>query len=185
MNVLAVVGSPRKGGNTDILVDEVIRGAKDSGANVEKHFLSDLTISPCLAECSEYCEKNGNCRINDDMTPLYSKLFKSDAIILGTPIYWWGPSAQFKMFLDRWYAFSHPEFANKLQGKIIVLIAPFGDSDTSVADPLVNMISRSLDFLKAHLFKTILVSVEKKGEIKSNTQVMNNAYDIGREIVST
>ena len=125
MRVLGVVGSPRKNGNTEILVDEVLRGAKDAGATVEKIFLNELKILPCQSTCSEYCKAKGNCKITDDMSSLYDKLYGSDCIVLGTPIYWWGPSAQMKAFIDRWYAFSHPAFIKKIEGKKLVLVAPF------------------------------------------------------------
>ena len=83
MRVLGVVGSPRKNGNTETLVDEVLRGA-----TVEKIFLNDLDIKPCQATCNEYCMATGNCRIGDDMSTLYDKLYNSDVIVLGTPVYW-------------------------------------------------------------------------------------------------
>ncbi len=179
MKVLGVVGSPRKGGNTDILVDEVLRGARDAGAEVEKIFLNDLEIKPCQAECSEFCKKTGDCKINDDMSTLYDKLFKSDAIILGTPIYWYGPSAQLKAFMDRWFAFSDPKHVHKMKGKRVVLISPFEERDTSAANPLVDMITKSLDYLEAKFHSQLLVSVGEKGAIRQNLEVMNRAYEIG------
>ena len=179
MKVLGVVGSPRKGGNTDILVDEVLRGARETGGVVEKIFLNDLEIKPCQAECSDYCKKTGNCRINDDMSPLYSKLFQSDIIVLGTPVYWYGPSAQLKSFMDRWYVFSHPKYVRKMKGKKVVLVAPFEESDVSAADPLVGMFTRSLDYLEAEFHAKLLVTAGEKGAVKQNVEAMSQAYKIG------
>ena len=182
MRVLGVTGSPRKEGNTDILVDEVLRGAGDSGAKTEKIFLNDLEIKPCQAECSDYCKETGNCKINDDMLPLYDRLYESDVIILGTPLYWYGPSAQLKAFMDRWFAFSHPKHIHKVKGKKFVLITPLEESDISAANPLVGMIAKSLNYLGAEFHKKLLVSVGEKGAIKQNQKVMNQPFEIGLEL---
>ena len=182
MKVLGIVGSPRKNGNTDILVSEVLRGAKDTGSKVEMVFLNDLEIKPCQAICSDYCKRTSNCKIKDDMTELYNKLFESEVIILGTPVYWYGPSAQFKAFLDRWYAFSHPKYILKMRGKKLILITPFEESDTSAANSLVEMIEKSINYLDAKFHGSLLVSVGEKGAIKQNPEAMNRAYEIGKEL---
>jgi multimeric flavodoxin WrbA len=182
MKILGIVGSPRKEGNTDILVNEVLRGARDVGATTEKIFLNDLDIKPCQSTCSDYCKKTGDCRIKDDMSQLYKKTFDSDVLVLGTPVYWYGPSAQLKAFIDRWYAFSHPEFVEKMKGKKAILVAPFEESDISASDPLVNMISKSMSYLKMKLIRKLLVTAGKKGAVKENLEAMNQAYNIGHEL---
>lgn len=179
MIVFGVVGSPRKEGNTDILVDEVLRGAKDVGSKTEKIFLNDFEIKPCQAECSDYCKKTGTCSIDDDMSSLYDKLYESNIIILGTPLYWYGPSAQLKAFIDRWFAFSHPDHIHKMKGKKFILIAPLEESDISAAHPLMNMIAKSLDYMGAEFYKKLFVSVGDKGAIKKNLEAMKQAYGIG------
>lgn len=180
--VLGIVGSPRKEGNTDILVNEVLRGAKDASSKTDRVFLNDLRIKPCQAECSDRCKKTSECIIEDDMSLLYNKLFMNDVIVLGTPVYWYGPSAQLKAFMDRWYAFSHPKYIHRMKGKKIVLIAPLEESDTSAAEPLVEMISKSVDYLEAEFYKKLIVSVGEKGAIKQNQKAMNQAYKIGLEL---
>jgi len=182
MKVLGIVGSPRKGGNTDILIDETLRAAKDAGSDVEKVFLNDLEIRPCQAECNEYCKKKGYCKIDDGMSALYNKLFDSDAVVLGTPLYWYGPSAQLKAFMDRWYAFSHPEHIHKMKGKKVVLIAPLEESETSAANPLVDMMAKSLDYLEAEFHAKLVVSAGEKGMVKQNSEAMKQAYKIGLEL---
>jgi multimeric flavodoxin WrbA len=179
MKVLGVVGSPRRGGNTEILVDEVLRGAEDTGANVEKIFLNDLSIKPCQSTCSDVCKETGNCTIADDMRPLYSKLYASNAIVLGTPVYWYGPSAQLKAFIDRWFAFSHPRFAGRMAGKRVVLVSPFEESNVSVSDPLVEMVNKSVSYLNMEFFGKVLVTAGEKGAVRLNRQAMKSAYEIG------
>ena len=182
MKAIAVIGSPRKNGNTEILVDEVLRGAKDAGSAIEKIFLNELRIKPCQATCSQYCKTHGKCNIADDMSPLYDKLYGSDCIVLGTPIYWWGPSAQMKAFIDRWYAFSHPAFIKKIERKKLVLVAPFEESDISTADPLVAMINKSAAYLKMDLSAKLLVTAGEKGVVARDIKTMNEAYNIGAQM---
>lgn len=182
MKVLGVVGSPRKKGNTDILIDEALKGAETAGLKFEKIFLNDLEIKPCQAECSDYCKKRGYCKINDDMVPLYDKLFESDIIILATPVYWYGPSAQLKTFIDRWYAFCHPKHVQKMKGKKFVLIAPLEESDKSAAQHLVGMIKKSLDYLDSKLYAKLIVSAGEKGEVRKNEKAIKKAYKIGLKL---
>ena len=182
MKVLGVIGSPRKNGNTEILVDEVLRGARDAGSAIEKIFLNELRIKPCQATCSQYCKTHGKCNIADDMSPLYDKLYDSDAIVLGTPVYWWGPSAQLKVFIDRWYAFCHPAFAKKFEGKKLVLVSPFEDSDITTPDHLVGMLKRSAEYMKMDFSDKLLVAAKEKGAVARDTKTMKEAYDIGARL---
>jgi multimeric flavodoxin WrbA len=185
MKVLGVVGSPRKEGNTDILVDEALRGAREAGRETEKIFLNDLRITPCQSTCTEYCEKTGDCKIKDDMSPIYNTLYDSDPIILGTPVYWYGPSAQLKAFIDRWYAFSNPQYAGRMKGKNLILIAAFEESNYSTADGLVTMIDKTAKYLRCEFSKKLLVSAGAKGIVKQNPQAMRQAYDLGLGLKSS
>jgi multimeric flavodoxin WrbA len=97
--VLALAGSPVKGGSTDTLLDQTLRGLREKGARVEKLYLCDLKITPCDS-CGE-CNETGACSIDDDMNELYTKLLKSDVIVLAAPIYFMGLPAQLKSMIDR------------------------------------------------------------------------------------
>ena len=99
MKVLGINGSPRKGGNTDILLDNALKGAQNKGAWVEKIVLNDLKFSPCQ-EC-ENMPNDGFCLIEDDMQTVYKKVEEADAIILASPIFFGSLSAQTKMMIDR------------------------------------------------------------------------------------
>lgn len=99
MRVLALTGSPRKGGNTETLVAAIMRGVARAGAEGETIRLSDLVIGPCIA-CGG-CQKTGQCVIDDDMQGLYGKILAAEVIILASPIYFYGLSAQTKLFVDR------------------------------------------------------------------------------------
>ena len=85
-SVLGIVGSPRRNGNTEILVDEFLKAAEENGAAVHKVILSKLDIGPCRA--CDSCRKSGKCVQKDDMEELATKMKNSDVLVLGTPVYW-------------------------------------------------------------------------------------------------
>ena len=103
MKVLGLFGSPRRGGNTDLLLEEMLKGAESRGAKIERIFLSDLDISDCR-ECRS-CEATGNCVVRDEMQEIYSKLMEADYIVLASPIFFYGVTAQVKRMIDRCQAF--------------------------------------------------------------------------------
>ncbi len=118
MNVLGLVLSPRKNGNTEILISEALASAEKAGAQVEMLHAADLSISPCDA-CGA-CMAEGICRIKDDMQIVYEKMDQADGIIFGTPVYFLNVSAQAKAVIDRTYACM---MKGRLRGKVAAVIA--------------------------------------------------------------
>ena len=100
-SILAIVGSPRENGNTDILVDRVIQGIENQqkDVNIEKVNINNINIKGCQGDNS--CRKTGKCIISDDMTILLEKIKKTDALIIGSPIYRGNLPGQMKIFMDR------------------------------------------------------------------------------------
>jgi multimeric flavodoxin WrbA len=182
--VLGFSGSPRRLGNTEVLVDEVLRGARDAGATTERLILADMDISPCDA-CGA-CKDTGECVIGDDMEQVLDKMAQSDVWVLGTPVYWWGPSAQFKLFLDRWYSRIHrAQDKAMFRGRRVILVAPMGDADPATPQHLVGMLRAGLDYVDAEFFATVLAyDVSEPGEVRSRSEVMKAAYEAGRRAVA-
>ncbi len=180
MKVLGIVGSPRPGGNTDLLVAEALRGAESAGAETEKLVLSDFEINPCRG--CDACAVTGVCRQRDDMAGLLDKLFEADVWVLGTPVYWWGPSAQMKAFIDRWYAPVHSAERKARMAKRVALVLPFGDSDPGTARHIVGMLSDALDYLKADFAGQLLVSANDPGEVAERPDVMRQAFELGARL---
>jgi multimeric flavodoxin WrbA len=178
--VIGIVGSPRQAGNTEILVDEVLAGAREAGALVEKVILSDLKIGYCQG--CDRCREAGKCYQDDDMLPLLQKMQASDVWVLGTPVYWWGPSAQFKTFLDRWYG------AGKIvrfREKQVILAIPLGDTNKDTARHLIGMLQDSFDYLKMKVSATILaLGAYQLGAVRGQKSMMNAARNAGRDIVA-
>ncbi len=113
MKVLGIVCSPRKGGNTEIMVKEALAVTREGGAETELVLLADKNIAPC--DGCEACNETSVCRIKDDMQPIYQQLEAADAIILGTPVYFGNVSAQAKTIIDRTYSFRRQR---RLSGKV-------------------------------------------------------------------
>jgi len=99
LKVIAINGSFRKEGNTDIIIDKILEGAKSTGADIEKVFVDDLDINSCQG-CLE-CRQDGICRQEDGLMDIVRKLEAADAIIIGTPIYGNYMTGQLKILLDR------------------------------------------------------------------------------------
>ena len=174
MKILALVGSPRKGGNTDILVDQILKGAKTKGHTSEKLYLYKYKISPCI-DCRK-CKKGEHvCPIKDGMQKIYPKITGADLIIFGTPNYWNGPTGQMKLLFDRMRPFSGTE---EMKGKKGIVVSPAGAGPKSCG-PLVEMFRMSFDYLGMKFAGKILVTAYEKGEIGKNKKELKKAYDLG------
>ncbi len=97
--LLAILGSPRRQGNSEQLLDEFIKGAQSNKAIVEKIIISEHNISPCK-ECL-HCVEHAECSIQDDMQSIYKLLCKSDGIVISAPVFFMGPPSQLKAMIDR------------------------------------------------------------------------------------
>ncbi len=177
MKILALIGSPRKGGNTDTLVEETLKGSQTKGHTWDKIYLYDYEISPCI-DCRK-CKKDACvCVINDGMQEIYPKMEEADLIIFGTPNYWFGPTAKMKLLFDR----MRPYVANgKIKGKKAVVITPAGDGP-DVCGPLIEMFRMCFDYLEIEFKGKILVTAYERGEIKENEKELKKAYDFGISI---
>lgn len=115
MLLLAIYGSPRKNGNTDLMTDSFIEGAVSKGQiDLERIYIRDLGISGCQA-CG-YCDRHGVCRQQDDMQKVYPLLEKAERIVIASPIYFYGISGQAKLFVDRSQALFMRKLKNKSEG---------------------------------------------------------------------
>jgi len=183
MKILGVMGSPRIGGNTDVLMDRALEGARAAGAETEKVVLDQLEINPCR-DC-EGCAVDGECAQADDMIALYEKIRAADGLILGTPIYWWGPTAQMKTFLDRWYAIAREAVAHRLVGKKVALLYAFGDDDAATAEPADAMFANSMRYLKMPIVGRVFASAWKRDDIYKVPEKLQEAYQLGQTIATT
>jgi multimeric flavodoxin WrbA len=122
MRIIAISGSPRAGGNTDIILQRALKAAKEEGAEVKLIRISDYNLEPCNA-CS-VCFTNKKRIIKDDCEKIYQEMLKRDGVILGNPSYFQGVTAQMKIPIDRIgflaLARGRKDFTEKVGGAIAV-----------------------------------------------------------------
>jgi len=179
--ILGVIGSPRKRGNTHILVSRILDGAKDGGAHTETLFLKDLQIREC--DGCHSCWKGRKCSKKDDMNDLYPRIIESDIIIFGTPVYWYGPTALMKCFIDRFVYFNCPENRSKIEDKAAVLAVPFEEDNPRTADLLIRFFEKSLRYLEMKIIGKILApGVSARGDILKREDFLKKGYRLGKRI---
>jgi multimeric flavodoxin WrbA len=119
MKVLGITGSPRKNGNTEILMNEALKAARNEGCETEIFRMSEKEVAPCDA-CGT-CFETGNCVVQDDMQELYEMLERADGIIFGSPVYFGSVSAQAKAVMDRMFALLQKQaLKDKVAGALVV-----------------------------------------------------------------
>lgn len=184
--VVVILGSPRKKGNSSTLAAQISRGAKSAGAEVETLFLQGLKISPCRG--CDTCQKDDSkgCAIKDDMQEIYPKLIKADAWVIASPVYWFTMSAQTKTFMDRCYAL--PAYAkNPFSGKRIAIAMSYGDVDP-IKSGCVNALRTFQDayrYTGSKIVGMVYGSAMKAGEIQNNEALMREAEELGKRLVSS
>jgi multimeric flavodoxin WrbA len=182
MKILGVMGSPRKKGNTHALVSAALDGAADLGAAVETVFLGDLAIREC--DGCHACWAGKPCPKHDDMNALYPRLVESDAIVFGTPVYWYGPTALMKAFIDRFVYFNCPENRQGVAGKSAAVVVPFEEEDESTGQPLIAFFEKSLRYLGMELVGHLLVpGVTNRGDVLRKPECLARAKELGGALV--
>jgi multimeric flavodoxin WrbA len=182
--VLVILGSPRRMGNSAALAARISRGAESAGAGVENLFLQDLEISPCRG--CETCQQHDSqgCAIKDDMQEIYPKLIRADAWVIASPVYWFTMSAQTKIFMDRCYALlAYAD--NPFVGKLVAIAMSYGDVDP-VQSGCVNALRTFQDafsYTRSKLVGMVYGSAETAGEIENNGALMREAEELGRRLV--
>lgn len=174
--VLILSGSPRKGGNSDTLCDEMMKGAIESGNEVEKIFISDKNINYCKA-CYA-CKNTGICSIKDDMKEVLEKMLKADVIVLSSPVYFYSISAQLKAVIDRTVA-KWLEIKNK---EFYYIMTAAEDEPTTMDCTLECFRGLAACLKGSKEMGTIFAKgVYNRGEIL-NTPYLTQAYEMGKNI---
>lgn len=182
MKVLLFMGSPRFGGNTDLLSDAFIRGCEEAGASPEKIFLAAKRITPCI-ECG-HCEKEGACALKDDMTEIYQKINESQVIVLATPIFFYNLSSWCQALIERsqamWvkkYILKHTFESDIKKG---ILIAVGATKGKKLFDGVTLVTKYFFDAISARFTATLLIrGIEKKGEILKQPEYLESARLLG------
>jgi multimeric flavodoxin WrbA len=146
MKVLGIATSPRRGANSQTLVEHILAGAKEAGASTEMVRLCAMDIRPCTG-CNQ-CRGGDGCVIDDEMNVLIEKLEMADAVVLGSPIYWGRLNAQAYPFIDRLYALIKPDFTTDFpKGKKIAVALTCGGMEPEAIKPVNDYLKFVFGFL--------------------------------------
>ncbi len=173
MKILGLSFSPRKDGNTVVLLNQALSGAREEGADTELYSIAGKDIRPC--DGCWGCRKAGECHIKDDMQEVYQKLLEADGIIFGTPVYFYNMTGPGKTVIDRTIALGG-RLANKVGG-VVAVAGSFGLVD-AVKDLYFYMITRRMlpaSFIAAY--------AGGKGDVKDLEKCMKATKELGKEMV--
>jgi len=190
MKVLGLFGSPRKDGNTDLLLEEALRGAEVEGAEVERIHLGDVNIIPCK-ECLK-CFQNGQCILLDDMQHIYPKLLEADIIIFASPIFFYGITAWAKALVDRcqalWarkYVLQDRSLGKEGKRKKGFFISVGGTKGQRVFEGAILTVKYFFDVLNAdYAGELVFRGIDAQGDILKQPEAMQQAFEAGRRLVS-
>ena len=186
MKVLGIMGSPRMKGNTDLLLDEALKGAASQQAEVEKILSDKLNITAC----KEYyaCLKDGKCVIKDDMDDIYDKLLAADAVIIASPMFFYTVSAQLMLLISRcqalWarkYVLKNMDIPEK-KGAFIAVGATRGEKLFDGPKLTIKYFFQAIN--AAYMDELLIRGVDKKGEIKDHPTALKDAYVLGKKLAA-
>ena len=175
--VLVLSGSPRKGGNSDLLCDEFLRGAAEAGHDIEKIRIAEKKIGYCSA--CYYCRKsNGICAKKDDMAEVLQKMIDADVIVLSSPVYFYSIDAQLKTVIDRTVA-----RWTEIKDKEFYYIVTCADEDRDAAERTLECFRGFADCVEGAEEKGVVygTGVYEPGKIK-NSPAFTEAFEMGKAV---
>ena len=188
MKVIGILGSPRREGNTEILLDEALRGASDHGGLCEKIVLRDLKITPCLEIYK--CAEDGVCAIQDDMQPLFPKIVHAERLIIASPVFFYGVTGLAKAMIDRCQSLWAKKYILKLpvspiadrQGAFISVGATRGKK---LFDGVKLTVKYFFDAIDVKYSDELLIrGADEKGEVRNQPEALEASYELGRRLVT-
>jgi len=178
--LLAIYGSPRVGGNSDLLLDSFVAGVKSPNWEITHLYVRELNILPCIA-CGE-CKKDKQCPIKDDMQAIYPLLLQADAVIVATPVYFYNVPAQLKALIDRcqlfWYKRKRP-----ISFRPGYLIAVGGRKEKSIFEGILLTIRSFFLTLGVKLKGSwTYAGIDNLGSIKKHPTALKEVYQAGKKL---
>lgn len=175
--IIVLNGSPRVGGNIDLLTREFLKGAIENN-EVEIISVTDYKVNPCIG-CNSCFKREGNrCFQNDDMEKIYDKLKSADVLVIASPVYFYGLSSQLKAVIDR----LHTPMRNSFYIKKLAIILAGAAQLPALFDSVITQYNLVLDFFHLEdLGKVLVRGVKDKGDIIGNP-ALEQAYELGKTI---
>ena len=185
--ILALYGSPRRDGNTTLLLKAAVRGAVASGATVDEYVLRDLKMSPCVETYT--CKGDGRCVIQDDFQVLYDRLLTCRGLMVASPIFFYSVSAQTKILIDRcqslWvkkYMIEKAGFGVRGVGRKALFIAAGATRGKKLFEGTLLTMKYFLDVLDMNLWRSLLYrGVDGEGDVLRHPEYLEEAYLAGKE----
>jgi len=193
MKALILQGSPRKGGNTTIVCDAMAEAMTEAGSEVETLRVADMDISGCTEcfACQKQAEAPG-CSVDDDMTAVYRKFLAADLVVLATPVFCWGMTAQIKAALDRFYAFCKfavqdgGKFRCLADGKPVALVVTAGGGPYDGAEVCVAGYRSMAQFMRMdNRGELVAAPVGEPQAVAADKALAQRAAEFGRRIVGS
>jgi multimeric flavodoxin WrbA len=182
LKLAAFLGSPRPNGNTDTLTEAVLDGVRGAGGEVESFALRALKVHPCTG-CDNCWKKGKPCIFEDDGAMLYDAMARADVFLFATPVYWYGPTAIMKAFIDRLVVFNKPEGRPLVKGKAAVLVSAWEETGSEAAGPMVKLFELGFRYLELKFVDRLLVDgVGPKGAIREKPEALERARALGRSL---
>lgn len=175
--VLILSGSPRRGGNSELLCEEFMRGARESGNDVSLVRVADKKIAPCLG--CYYCTSNGGrCVRDDEMSALLQEMIDADVLVLASPVYFYSVDAQLKAVIDRTVA-----RWTEVRNKELYYIVTMADEELTSADTTLACLRGYADCIEGAVERGVIVGsgVYERGEVKGS-EAFAKAYKLGLEL---
>lgn len=189
MKVLAIYGSPRKEGNTSLLLRQLVKGVREQGSSVTEVSLTDRKILPCVADYS--CAQTGECFIQDDMQDIYNHMVDHDCIVLAAPIFFYNVNAQTKALIDRSQALWARKYILKKSVNPLgvkkkgIFISVGATKGAKLFDGTLLTIKYFFDTMDAELTRSLLYkSVDRAGDIMKHPSAMQDARTLGASLAS-
>jgi multimeric flavodoxin WrbA len=177
MNILILSGSPRKGGNTDLVVEAFVKGVSQKH-HVEVMSVRDYKVNPCMGCNACFKSKDNTCVQKDEMAIIYEKMAHADMLVIASPVYFYGLSAQLKAVIDRCHNPIRDTFPIKKMALLLVGAATLSE----LFDSILTQYQLCLNFFKLEDAGRVLVrGVKDKGDIK-NTNALNEAFELGQQL---
>ena len=180
--IIGFSGSPRKNGNTDRLVLQVLGGAADAGAETKFFRIADLGITGCVS--CYHCKTHETCAILDGMQALLAEIQTADAVVLGTPVYMGQMSGQTKIFVDRLLPVMNADFTTRLQKRPgMVLALTQGQPDSTAYHTYAEETQKMFGFL-GFTPKKILVACGTRAlsDVEQQAELMAGAWTVGASL---
>ena len=177
MNILILAGSPRMGGNTDLLVEAFVKGASQKH-HVEVVSVHDYKVNPCMGCNACFKSESNSCVQKDDMSLIYEKMAVADMLVIASPVYFYGLSAQLKAVIDRF----HNPIRDTYHIKKTALLLVGAASLPELFDGILAQYRLCLNFFKLEDTGRVLVrGIKDKGDIQ-NTEAIQKANELGLNI---